>query len=53
MENEEEIRGSKGRERWGRRRRGGVECMGMTEGKVGVYVCVCACVCGGWGWLLR
>lgn len=27
--------------------------MGMTEGKVGVYVCVRACVCRGWGWLLR
>lgn len=44
------------RRRSGGAREGGVECMGMgmTEGKVGVYVCVHACVCvGGWGWLLR
>ena len=35
------------RRRSGGAREGGVECMGMgmTEGKVGVYVCVRACVC--------
>lgn len=27
-------------------RRWGVECMGMTEGKVGVGACVCVCVGG-------